>query len=288
MHPLLSYCIMSALGTLAVYYFIDAARVRMTLARYTDITIAVKAPDFTTSGEIRNETFVFIDIRSFTAICEQYKADYVTGILTRFYTTISNNIKEGAVVKFVGDAALLVYNSPDAAVTESLYIKNRIEDEFAKESVRIIATFGIHTGKAYVGAVGSKERADYTAIGDAVNTASRLQGLCSYYCEPLIISGDTVRACKKETTVALFWLDTVQVKNRQSAIDIYSIPRQGHICTAYASAISAYRAGRTGDAETAFKILQELDPAPVFRRWEERCKRENRQAKKDKDFVNKV
>lgn len=270
---------------IAIYYIIDAIRVRTTLARYTDIVVAMKAPDFVTEGEVRKETFVFVDITSFTAICEQYKADFVTDMLTKFYSAITDNIQKGAVVKFSGDAALLVYKSPDDAIIETLYLKNRVSDEFLRADIELNATFGIHTGKAYVGTVGSNVRADYTAIGDAVNTASRLQSLCSYYCEPMIISGDTVRACK-ENISTLFWLDTVKVKNRESAIDIFSLPRMGGVVSAYSSAITAYRSGRFEDAAAGFKILQSIDPAPIFGAWEQRCIEELAdKSKTNRDFV---
>jgi adenylate cyclase len=145
----------------------------------------------------------------------------------------------GTLDKFVGDALMAFWNAPldvpdhPSRAVQSLLdmhsalseLNERIAPEFG---VKLRMGGGIHTGFAHVGNMGTAELMDYTAIGDTVNTASRLEGLCTKYGVNSVISKDTADQCKD--TFALKPLDVVRVKGRSSGIPVFTIlsPEEAH------------------------------------------------------------
>jgi adenylate cyclase len=125
-------------------------------------------------------TVFFMDVRGFTKLSESTPAEEVVKILNRYFDISTEIIHkhDGTVDKFVGDAVMAIFNAPTAvedhelkAVQSALEIQREI-----KKWGRIQVGIGIHTGQAVVGNIGSKHKLDYTAIGDTVNTAARLEG----------------------------------------------------------------------------------------------------------------
>ncbi len=132
---------------------------------------------------------LFVDIRGFTAMSEQLEPEQVVGILNRYLTFIARCILEngGTLDKFVGDEAMAFWGAPleqeDCAMSAARAAMDMVQGmsalcrELEAEFGRAITYgVGIHLGKAVVGNVGCPQRMDYTAIGDTVNTAARLQG----------------------------------------------------------------------------------------------------------------
>lgn len=185
-------------------------------------------------GEEREITVLFSDIRGFTKLSEKTTPQELVEILNKYFTAMTGAItrNRGVVDKFIGDAIMAFWGAPlseekqaDLAVLaaqEMLAELKKFNTELiksGKESVDI--GVGIYTGKAIVGNIGSEERFDYTAIGDTVNVASRLEGLNKEYGTHIII-GETTKN-KLTSPANLKSLGKVSVKGRNEQISIYSI-----------------------------------------------------------------
>lgn len=141
-------------------------------------------------GRSREIAVLFVDIRGFTSLSEGLSAEKVVGILNRYLGLVTEAIfqNEGTLDKFIGDAVMAVYNAPidvedywyKAVQTglDIVHAMDRVKEEFREEfGVEIACGVGIHCGRAVVGNIGCSFRMDYTAIGDTVNIAERLESL---------------------------------------------------------------------------------------------------------------
>jgi len=141
-------------------------------------------------GKRRPLTILFTDIRGFTTLSEKMQPEEVVAFLNGYFESSTRIVqaREGTIDKFIGDAVMAVYNAPlelknhaEAAVLSAL----EMQEDFEKQNAlfkrkhpgdSLGVGIGINTGEAVVGNIGSKSYVEYTCIGDAVNTASRLQG----------------------------------------------------------------------------------------------------------------
>ncbi len=130
-------------------------------------------------GERRTVTVVFVDIAGFTPLCEGKDAESVIIFLNELFSAILEPVSlyGGTIDKFMGDAAIILFGAPvvheddaERALAATLEIMDRVA-EFGEMQVSI----GVNTGMVVAGIVGNDEHREYTVIGDAVNTASRLQ-----------------------------------------------------------------------------------------------------------------
>jgi adenylate cyclase len=153
-------------------------------------------------GELRDVTIMFADLPGFTELTEELGAD-VEPLLTRFLTLSIEAIhaEGGTVDKFIGDAVMAIWNAPNdqpdhalracraaARISAALHGMPPLAPKHDDIRVRI----GINSGTALVGNIGSTERLSYTAIGDAVNLASRLVGVAKEHDVEIVLSGETV------------------------------------------------------------------------------------------------
>lgn len=139
-------------------------------------------------GECREIAVLFVDIRGFTAMSERLEPEQVVEILNEYLNLTSQAIfkNHGTLDKFIGDAAMAVFNAPVALedyvykavaaamdmVQEAKILEKRLEEKYGN---KVQFGVGINCGPAVVGNIGSEKRMDYTAIGDTVNTAARLE-----------------------------------------------------------------------------------------------------------------
>lgn len=141
-------------------------------------------------GRSREIAVLFVDIRGFTSMSESLSPAEVVGILNLYLEQVTEAVfkNEGTLDKFIGDAVMAVYNAPldvedyhRKAVLTGLDIAHAVDklnDRLKKEfNVEISCGVGIHCGRAIVGNIGCDYRMDYTAIGDTVNTAERLESI---------------------------------------------------------------------------------------------------------------
>jgi adenylate cyclase len=179
-------------------------------------------------GEKRYATFLFTDVRGFTSLSEKLEPEEVTEIMNKALTVQVECIQRnsGMLDKFIGDAAMAIFNAPlDLENHEELAVKTAIEmqeaiKELNKELPHEIAIgVGINTGEAVIGNMGSDTRFDYSAIGDAVNTAARLESATKEAGADILIGENTAQS----VSYKLKSLKAIKVKGKAKALKIYTV-----------------------------------------------------------------
>ena len=175
-------------------------------------------------GEKRYCTFLFTDVRGFTALSETLDPEEVTKIMNEALTIQTKAVQDhgGMVDKYIGDAMMAIFNAPidldnheDQAIAAALQMR----DEINKAQLAVRIGIGLNTGKAVLGNMGSNSRFDYTAIGDAVNTAARLESATKEAGVDLLIGETTAQATKYE----LQSLEPIAVKGKKDKLRIYTL-----------------------------------------------------------------
>jgi len=185
-------------------------------------------------NERREVTILFADIRSFTSIAERMAAEDVVSMLNQFFDTVVDIIfrNNGILDKFVGDQLMAVFGvissgsiAPQDAVKAAIEMQNSTEDLMDLRSKKGYEAFeigvGINTGSAIVGNVGSKNRMDYTVIGDTVNVAGRLQQMAKG--GEIIVGEQTYTQIKGRFRVEKKY--KIKVKNKTEPVICYKMKR---------------------------------------------------------------
>ncbi|MFT4924720.1 MAG: adenylate cyclase [Phenylobacterium sp.] len=183
------------------------------------------------SGQRKEMTVLFSDIRGFTTISEKLTAQELATLLNRYFSPITKSIFEhqGTIDKYVGDMVMAFWNAP---LNDEFHVQNSINCAFQMLDIteELTAQFeqegwpevrvgvGINTGEMSVGDMGSVYRRAYTVLGDAVNLGSRLEGLTKFYGVDLLVSETCVAHCP-DMTFRL--IDKVRVKGKHEAVSIY-------------------------------------------------------------------
>lgn len=231
-----------ALACTGIYRFVREERLksvaRRGLERYVSIDVAreiLERGDEVELGGIRRRiTVVFCDIRGFTTLSEHHSPEEVVDLLNRFFTRISDPILRhgGTLDKYIGDAIMAFWGAPVARQDDPIRTV-RCALEMLRESAAFSAELeaqgkaplsvgiGINTGWAIVGNIGSPTRMGYTAIGDTVNIASRLQDLTKEYRAELLISDTTFEEIDDLFEAERIGL--VPVKGRTEPVGIYKV-----------------------------------------------------------------
>ena len=183
-------------------------------------------------GEKRYATFLFTDVRGFTSLSESVEPEQVTYLMNKALTVQQAAVQKysGMVDKYIGDAMMAIFNAPldlenheKKALLCALEIQtNMIElnKTLEKQSLPPIAIgIGINTGEAVIGNMGSETRFDYTAIGDAVNTAARLESATKEVGENILIGYNTKKGCDFKLEL----LEAIKVKGKEKPLQIYTI-----------------------------------------------------------------
>jgi adenylate cyclase len=182
-------------------------------------------------GEKRYATFLFTDVRGFTSLSESLPPEQVTYIMNKALTAQQKAVQqyEGTVDKYIGDAMMAFWNAPFdqedheyRAVSCALQIINNMESlnrELVAEGLPEIAIgIGVNTGDAVIGNMGSEQRFDYTAIGDAVNTGARLESATKQEGVDLLVGETTANRCKYD----LHLVSEIKVKGKEQALQVYT------------------------------------------------------------------
>jgi len=192
----------------------------------------VKKEDLRLEGKRQNVTVLFVDIRGFTPLAERLTAEQVVSLLNRYFKAVTNAIFKynGTVDKFIGDAVMAFYNAPlqqkdhaDRAVKSAIEIQKEIEKlnkELKKDNLKIAVGIGINTGEAVIGNVGTEQFLDYTAIGDTVNTASRLQGKAN--ADEILVSESTKKAIS-DGPIKLKDAGNFELKGKAKKVEVYKV-----------------------------------------------------------------
>jgi adenylate cyclase len=190
-------------------------------------------------GETRELSILFCDVRGFTTIAEQLKDDpqQLTMLINRLLTPLSDIVLShgGTIDKYIGDCLMAFWNAPlddpshavhaVSAALDMLDSMQALNDDLQVEAEATGRTFyplaigiGINTGECVVGNMGSTSRFDYSALGDAVNLAARLEGASKAYGVPLLLGERTAQAVGD--TFAVFELDRIRVKGKTEEVPV--------------------------------------------------------------------
>ncbi len=238
-------------------------------------------------GETRELTLLFVDLRGFTGLSERLSAAEVTRFLNAFLTPMTEAVMAagGTVDKYMGDALMAFWNAPldqpdhaARACRAALDMRARfaaLRRELDAPDLGI--GIGLNSGPANVGNMGSAQRFDYSAIGDTVNLASRLESLSKTYGLD-IVAGQSLPAAAPG--FAWLELDRVRVVGKQAPVRIYTLldaaadaPGAADLIARQAAALAAYRAGDWDAARSAFAAAATLAPdwlAPLYRLYQAR------------------
>jgi adenylate cyclase len=230
------------------------------------------------SGESKELSVLFSDIRNFTTISEKLKATELKALLNEFFTPITGIIFEnnGTIDKYVGDMVMAFWGAPlddpdhrHHAVSAALKMLAKVEELkplFREKGLpEVNIGIGINSGMMNVGDMGSTYRRAYTVIGDAVNLGSRLESITKTYGVKLLIGEQTYDGL---TGVLCRQIDKVQVKGKNEPIRIYQPlcrteeagPDLLALVDEYHAAYHLYQQRQWDAATAAFEELKRKDP----------------------------
>jgi adenylate cyclase len=230
-------------------------------------------------GELRTLPFYFSDIEGFTTVSEQLAPPQLVANLADYLQMMTATMREfeGTVNQFYGDGILVLFNAPTLvpdhaaqACRAALRAQERLaamRDAWAAAGrPRFRTRIGLHTGEVLVGTFGTAERFAYTAIGDAMNLASRLEGLNKVY-GTFIMGSEDLRAAAGD---GFEWrrLDLVAVVGRAAPTPVYellgeagNVPAEGlRARDEYEAALAAYFPGRFQEAAAGFRAAAARQP----------------------------
>ena len=182
-------------------------------------------------GEKRYATFLFTDVRGFTSMSENLEPEQVTYIMNKALTAQQSAVQKhgGMVDKYIGDAMMAIFNAPldldnheNKAIDCALDIQKNMEvlnDELVEKGIKPVAIgIGVNTGYAVIGNMGSEQRFDYTAIGDAVNIGARLESGTKEAGVDILIGRNS--ALKSDYELEL--LEPLKVKGKNEPLQVYT------------------------------------------------------------------
>ena len=223
-------------------------------------------------GEERELTLLFADLANFTTMSEKLAPRAVVAMLGKYFDAMSTVIYRhcGTVDKYIGDGIMAFWGAPlpderhaERALQAAIDMQHRFKAlarQLGKKGVPAMSMrIGIHTGNVIVGNVGSRARFAYTAIGDAVNLASRLEGANKAYGTSILLSEATVR--RLEGRVPLRPVDSVMVKGRSDAVMIFTPCADAALANLSSAALDAFNRRALGESLVLWRQLLSTYPA---------------------------
>jgi adenylate cyclase len=232
-------------GMIAVQYVLstfEREQVRSVFARFVpegvvSEVMARSGDDLRLGGETQEVTILFSDVRGFTTFSETRPAEEVLEVLNRYLEEMSDAILAhgGAITAYIGDGIMAVFGAPieqpdhadrALAAARSMLLEKLpafngwLQEEKGLPPFRM--GIGLQSGPVMAGNVGSDRRMEYTAIGDTVNTASRLEGMTKGTPYSLYVA-DPTRELLAEAA-ALTYVDEVEVRGRKSGVKVWTLP----------------------------------------------------------------
>lgn len=211
-------------------------------------------------------TILFSDIAGFTSVSEGLDSDELALMMNDYFDVAVGRCihpTDGTVVKYIGDAIFAFWNAPDPQADHAIRaceaaLRFREQSKQLVRGRKLVTRIGLHTGVANVGNFGSATRVDYTAIGEDINLASRMEGLNKYLGTEVLITGDV----KKEIgdRFATRYLGRFQLKGFEKSVPVYKLvgDRQP----------AAAAPGWHREFEEALRLFQQRDFSPAERAFE--------------------
>ncbi|MBF0421383.1 MAG: CHASE2 domain-containing protein [Magnetococcales bacterium] len=299
----MSYGLVAAILSFSVintrYYLLEMSQKKMIKGAFGQylsphvVEILVKDPSkLRLGGEERVMTAFFSDVAGFSSISEKLTPSELVLLLNDYLTAMCEIIArfDGTVDKFEGDAIIAFWGAPldqpkhatmccHAAIEMQQYMV-KMRERLAKEGKsQLRVRMGINSGPMVVGNMGSKQRMDYTIMGDAVNLASRLEGANKFYASDTMISDTTYNLAKDDIDCRV--LDTVRVIGKKEPVTIYQLlGKKGEVTGKLAELLQHYNAGleryrarqykeAIGLFEKALAVIPDDGPSSTY---VERCK----------------
>lgn len=224
-------------------------------------------------GERRRVAMIFTDISGFASLSERMPAEVLVSNLNEYLHGISELVAQhgGIVDKYIGDAVVALFNTPVEQIdfaSQALRCALAV-DEFAEQFRRDMAVkgwtwgltrIGLHVDDVVVGNVGGRKRFDYTAMGDGMNTASRLEAVNAYMGTRLMLSQAVLTEAKVPVNYQLFEIANVLLKGKKQGVQCFTLLQEtAAIHQQYQSAMLALKLGnQPGQLEKAKALFLEI------------------------------
>jgi len=260
------------------HYSNKLAAINRTLTRFVPdqfFTLLDKTPTTIAIGcQIRRKMAVaFCDIRNLSTLTTSMNSEEKYALVSFFLKEVTPLFASygGFIDKYIGDSVMVIFpDKPEDAMKASLAILSHFySDRVAKECAGVRVGIGIHYGPMTLGVIGAEERMENTVIGDAVNTASRMQSLTNRFDADLIVSNEVLSGGRFENeTFHLRSLGTLAVKGKRERTTIQEIffvvegqeSSKLHSRNSFEQAIVFYEAGQFEMAEQLFRQSLETSP----------------------------
>jgi adenylate cyclase len=221
-------------------------------------------------GETRHLTVMFCDLRGFTTLSSQLSPTDITAVLNRYFTCMTNAIfaHGGTVDKFIGDAVMAFWGAPLPDTEQerhAILAAQAMRDALAELNAELASQgkpplrlgIGIHSGEALVGNMGAESRLSYTAIGDTVNVASRLEGANKTLGSEIMLSAATAQAAPD---LSLRPLGAIRVKGRPEPLEVFTPCANPELIAATQAALAAQAVREYASATRLWQKVQALVP----------------------------
>jgi adenylate cyclase len=234
-------------------------------------------------GKVSNITMLFSDIEKFSTISEKLPAEYLILHLSEYFDELTKEIMNhnGVIDKYIGDSIMALWGAPNPdenqienachAALKCQELLEKLKDKWLPLGKPPLPTrIGIHTGVVIVGNIGSRDRMSFTAIGDTVNIASRLEGANKYYGTKILVSESVESATKGRFLFRV--IDRIAVKGKSVGITIYeplcamkdadeqAYYQQLNLCAKSKEAFEAYQNQEFAEALELYNRILETFP----------------------------
>lgn len=245
------------------------------------VKIIMKRPEILKPGYAVNQelSILFSDIANFTAMSEGMDPDELAQVMNNYFEiAVSDCIQktEGTVVKYIGDAIFAIWNAPvdqenhqELACRGAILLRDNVRTYFGNMAIKtdkdVRTRIGVHSGDASVGNFGSSRRVDYTAFGENINLASRMEGLNKYVGTDILITGEVEQAVTGKFVTR--FLGRFILKGFGKSFKVFELISEldkGHESsewrTAFGQALDLFHSKQFTEAESAFNAVLEIKP----------------------------
>jgi adenylate cyclase len=261
----------------SVQLYVEKQKVEQSLALYLSPKLVkqfAKDPTLLKPGAKKQLlTILFSDIASFTTISEGMDSDHLALSMNEYFQTAVQNCifsTDGTVVKYIGDAIFAFWNAPESQPDHSYRaceaaLLFREQPPQYMNGKELITRIGLHTGVANVGNFGSMTRVDYTALGENINMAARMEGLNKYLGTRVLITSETQEVAGPK--IITRYLGLFRLKGFERAVGVHELSGRieqeaasRELRESFAEALAALVKKDFDGAEAAFKKVLELKP----------------------------